>query len=147
MSESSEHRDIIALMACGLQIRYPNLMLETDLQIRPGDPVPQIIDGHRPDICARDNAKQFFLIGEAKTDAHLYHRHTHAQITSFVRHLESKRSGVFVLGVIGAKSDGAKTLLRFIHSELGLVNTSLQVFDGCDYWTLDKQGGIQWHLS
>ena len=145
MSESSEHRVLVELMACNLQERYPNAVIETDLQISPGDPVPQIINSHRPDIYAYDKAEKICVIGEAKV-AGLTSPHTQAQITSFVHHLEEMRSGIFILGAFGAKSNEAKTLLRFTRRRLELVNTRLQVFDGCDYWTLDNQGGKLWHL-
>ena len=147
MSESSEHRDLVVLMADGLRAKYPGAVIETDLQERPGDPVPPPIDGRRPDIYAHDKKKKLYVIGEAKTAADLDNKHTHAQIAAFVRYLEARGAGVFVLGVWGAKSDRAKTLLRFANIELELTTTRLQVFDGCDYWLLDPKGGIQWRLS
>ncbi|MDA8008844.1 MAG: hypothetical protein MPK75_03890 [Alphaproteobacteria bacterium] len=146
MSESSEHRNLVKLIALDLQERYPNAVIKADLQMKPGDPVPRIVNNYRPDVYAHDKAENFCIIGEAKASG-LGSKHTHAQITSFILHLEEKRSGVFILGAFGAKSNEAKTLLRFVRRELGLVNTSLQVFDGCDYWTLDSQGGKLWHLS
>ena len=134
------------MMASSLQERYPNAVIDTDLQISPGDPVPQIINNHRPDVYAYDKAENICVIGEVKV-AGLMSKHTQAQITSFVRYLEERRSGVLIVGAFGAKSNGAKTLLRFARRELEPANTSFQVFDGCYYWTLDNQGGKLWHLS
>ncbi len=147
MSESNEHRGLVLLMAYQLQFQYPNILVETDLQMEPGESVPRIINGHRPDIYAYSKDKSFCIIGEAKTGTDLDNKHTHAQITSFTRHLEAKYQGIFVLGISGRKADRAKTLLRFLCKEQGLAKTSLRVFDGCDYWTLDKKEGVQWHLS
>ncbi len=147
MSESSEHRDLVMLMACELRTLYPNIVMTTDVQMKPGEPIPPVIDGHRPDIYAHYKDESFCLIGEAKTVCDLENKHTYSQITSFVQHLESRLSGCFILGISGEKADRAKTLLRFIHKKLGLLKTSLQVFDGCDYWTLDRKEGMRWHLS
>lgn len=146
MSESNKHRDLVILMAHELQAQYPDIVMETDLQIEPGEPVPRIINAHRPDIYAYNKESNFCMIGEAKI-TNLNHKHTYIQITSFVSYLETKHQSIFILGVSGEKADEARTLLRFIHKELGLAKTNLQVFDGCDYWTLDRKEGMRWHLS
>lgn len=135
------------LMARQLQAQHPDILLQTDLQIKPGESVPRLINGHRPDIYAYRKDGSFCLIGEAKTVAGLDNKHTYTQMVSFVRYLEDNYQGILILGVSGEKANRAKTLLRFIHQKLGLAKTSLQVFDGCDYWILDKKEGMQWHLS
>lgn len=147
MSESSEHRDLVMLMACQLQYQYPDIVMQIDMQIMPGDHVPRLINKHRPDIYAYRKDGSFYLIGEAKTAHDLDNKHTHSQLTSFTQYLESKPSGCFVLAVSGEKADRAKTILRFIRQELNLSKIDLQVFDGCDCWALDNKEGVQWHLS
>ena len=147
MSESSEHRDIVILMARELQEQCPDVLMETDLQMRPGDPVPPIIGKHRPDIYAYRKDASFYLVGEVKIARDLENKHTYSQLTSFTQHLESKLSGCFVLGIPGEKADRAKTILRFLRQGLNLSKVDLKIFDGCDYWILDKKEGIKWHLS
>lgn len=146
MSESSEHFDLVTLMARKLTLQYPDVVMETDLQTHPGEAVPRIINGHRPDIYAYLKDGDFCLVGEAKTMAGLDNDHTYSQVTSFVSYLETKSRGIFVLGVLGEKANKAKTLLRFIACELEIATTTMQVFDGLDFWKLDKENEYQWHL-
>ncbi len=138
---------MVMLMARQLQAQYHDILVETDLQTTPGQPVPPIIDGYRPDIYAYNGVNNFYLIGEAKTRTGLNLEHTYIQISSFACYLEAKHQGTFVLGICGEKADSAKTLLRFLRKKLSLTKTILRVFDGCDYWELDKTDGVQWHLS
>lgn len=147
MSESSEHLNLVTLMARRLALHYPNVAMENDLQTHPGESVPRIINGHRPDIYAYLKGGDFCIIGEAKTMAGLDNNHTYSQMISFVSYLETISKGIFVLGVSGEKSSRAKTLLRFVAHELRIVSTTAQVFDGLDFWTLDKENKPKWHLS
>lgn len=147
MSESSEHRALIVSMARKLIAQYPDFAMNTDLQMRPGEAMPPMVNEYRPDIYAYNKGKSYCIIGEAKTVPDLENNHTHLQMKSFLHHLESMPEGIFILGVSGEKADRAKTLLRFLFNDLALATTKLQVFDGCDYWTLDEKGGVLWHLS
>ena len=147
MSESNEHRELVMLMAWKLQARHSNVLVEIDAQMHPGETVPRIINGRRPDIFAYTKDAKFFVIGEAKTVAGLDNKHTYTQMASFVGYLEAMHQGTFVLGISGEKANSAKTMLRFLRKELSLTKTSLQVFDGCDFWTLDKREGVLWHLG
>ena len=50
MSESDEHRMLVLKMVEHIQIEYPLIRLEKDIQARPGDSIPPVINGHRPDV-------------------------------------------------------------------------------------------------
>ena len=87
------------------------------------------------------------MIAEAKTDRDLDNKHTHNQVVSFIAYLERKGNGLFVLSVTGCGADHAKTLLRFIRQDIRVTHTDIAVFDSCDFWFIDPNGGKMWHLS
>ena len=146
MSESNEHRNLVLTMADALQQRYPGLQIETDIQERPGDPVPQIIDGYRPDIYAYHKIENLSIICEAKTLGDLINNHTISQVKAFTRHLATKIRGQFLLGVYGQGADEAKTLLQQMYIWHPVDNCQLYVFDSLDYWELNVTGGVSWRL-
>ena len=147
MSESSEHRGLVVTMAEYLVRQYPGIIVDKDVQIKPGDPLPQMIGEYRPDIFAYYMGNDFRVVGEAKTSNDIENSHSQKQFLTFVTHLESKHGGIFLLGVPGEKADRAKTVLRFLSKDMVLKRTSLQIFDGFDYWMLDKEGGVRWLLN
>ena len=147
MSESSEHRGLVVAMADYLVRQYPGIIVDKDVQIKPGDPLPQKIGEHRPDIYAYYMGNDFRVVGEAKTSNDLENSHSNKQISTFVTHLESNHRGIFLLGISGEKADRAKTLLRFLSKDMELKTTRLQIFDGFDYWMLDNEGGVRWLLN
>lgn len=126
--------------------RFPDISITADLQQEPGDEVPPVIDGFRPDVYAGRPEKGFIVIAEAKTDNDIDNRHTRGQVTSFVNHLDRKKKGLFVLAVNGHKADLAKTVLRFVRMETGVARTEIEIFDGCDFWRLCPDGGTSWDL-
>ena len=147
MSQSDAHRDLVQAVVEKLAQRYPDINITADLQQLPGDELPPIIDGYRPDVYARQKHKFLLVIAEAKTDYDIDNSHTRAQVTSFINHLEQQKQGIFILVVTGSGAARAKTLLRFMRVELRVQNTRLEVFDTCDFWLLDSQGGVQWLLT
>ena len=147
MSQSDAHRNLVTQVAKALESRYPRISIITDVQRVPGDAVPPIIDGYRPDVYARRMSANDLVIAEAKTDDDIDNTHTHNQIISFLTYLERSGSGFFVLSVTGYGANRAKTLLRFIYRDTLVTSTDLAVFDGCDFWLLDPTGGIVWRLS
>ena len=147
MSQSEQHKKLVELTADKLKNRYSEIVIVVDLQSVPGDEVPPLIEGFRPDIYAHNKQSKLVVIGEAKTDNDIDTKHTYVQVRSFLNHLECRLNGNFVLAVTGIGSDRAKTFLRFIHKELNLQKTSIEVFDCCDFWRLDSHNGIKWHLK
>lgn len=147
MSQSDAHRMLVIRVAKAIQSRYPRIWLTTDLQRAPGNPVPPLIGGYRPDVYARRHSTKFFVIAEAKTDRDLDNKHSHRQISSFINFLEQQDNGLFVLSVTGHGANRAKTLLRFMRRVLQVKNAEIAVFDGCDFWLLTSPGGESWHLS
>lgn len=127
--------------------RFPGIMLKVDLQQFPGDELPPLIEGFRPDIYGKNNQMGVTLIAEAKTDNDIDNKHTHRQVMSFINYLERQNKGCFILAVTGVGANRAKTLLRFACKELNVKNITIEVFDCCDFWQLDLHGGVKWHLN
>ncbi len=146
MSQSEKHRELILTVSASLQKRYVGIKLVNDLPKCPGEDIPPLIRGFRPDVYACDE-DTVIIIAEAKTNIDIDNRHTRDQVSSFISHLENdNRQGTFVLAVAGTGADIAKTVLRFICKEMKIASTQIQIFDTCDYWNFDFVGGVKWHL-
>lgn len=149
MSQSKAHRELIRATAQAIRRRHPNILIDTDLQESPGDVVPPLIRGYRPDIIGRyAHACSNLFIVEAKTASDIERQHTLDQIDAFVGHLRTLRTGVgtFVLTVDGCISDRARTILRFACRQHISSRLCVHLFDGLDFWVLDPRGGSKWHL-
>ena len=146
MSQSEAHRTLVETVAVAIVKRHRGIVTTVDLQLSPGDELPPLIDGFRPDVYAKNSQIGLIVIAEAKTDNDIDNRHTHGQITSFINYLERQKKGSFILAVTGIGADRAKTLLRFTRRELGVESTMIEVFDCCDFWRLDPSSGVKWHL-
>lgn len=147
MSQSEAHRELVIQAADALIIRYPHIRILTDLQKYPGDEVPPTISGYRPDIYANKVSSSPLIVSEAKTDRDLDNKHTHQQITSFIRYLDLLNDSLFVLSVSGRAVDHAKTFMRFLFHTTKVKYTRIEIYDGCDFWLLVDGGGISWHLG
>ena len=147
MSQSDEHRVLVLHTVDALIHRHPEVNIAADIQASPGDPVPPLIDGFRPDIYAWLPRTGSLIIAEAKTHRDIWNSHTRSQARSFIAHIEDSAGGRFILCAWGHNADRAKTLLRFLMRELRPTGVSAQVFDGCDFWTLDASNGVIWHLD
>ena len=141
MSESEEHRALVRAVEEMLGSMYPGASIVVDIQSQPGSCLPPTIDGFRPDVLVRGEVQK--AIAEAKTDGDLDREHTYEQLTSFVTHLEDSQGGLLVLSVAGRPADRAKTVLRFIHLQIGPSRTRVAVFDQCDLWMLQPDG-VTW---
>lgn len=148
MSESDAHRDLVMLVATRIESKYPGSSVVSDRQQLPGDLVPPLIGGFRPDVYATVSLADSVsvIIAEAKTNADIRTDHSERQVLAFIRHLEQKESGRFILAATGWGADRAKTILRFIREADQISHTDLMVFDGCDFWELDSQRGVIWRL-
>lgn len=148
MSESDAHRDLVMLVVARIESKYPGLSVVSDRQQLPGDPVPPLIGGFRPDVYATVTLADSvsIIIAEAKTNADIRTDHSERQVLAFIRHLEQNKSGRFILAATGWGADHAKTILRFIREANQISCTALMVFDGCDLWELDSQGKTIWRL-
>ena len=150
MSQSSVHRRLVAAAAQAIQQRHPEMLVTTDLLDTPGDPVPPLIGGHRPDIIARCAAACLQLvIAEAKTDGDIDNPHTRSQIRAFVDHLDTIKigTGTFILTVNGNVAPLARALLRFSCRQRVSSRLHVKLFDGLDFWSLGPFGAPLWHLS
>ncbi len=148
MSQSDKHRILVLEAVKALEARYPKISLVSDLQTTPGDPVPPVIDGFRPDVCGCTPSGSVSIIVEAKTDDDLDNNHTRNQIISFINYLEKNKDGLFILSVTGCRADLAKTLMRFVLLDMEITSTQTMVFDSLDFWCyMATNGDFQWHLS
>ncbi len=148
MSQSDVHRELVIQIVAELEARYSRISVVADLQQKPGDPVPPMIDGFRPDVYANlPTDPSASIIAEAKTDGDIDRPHTYNQITAFINYLARRSSGSFILAVTGCGADLAKTTLQFLYHDVRSASTGLSVYDGCDLWSLDPISGVIWHLS
>ena len=148
MSQSDVHRRLVIAAATAIQKRHPTVGVTTDLLKEPGDSIPPIIGGYRPDIVVRRTA-HLLIIAEAKTDGDIDNHHTLSQIAAFVNHLRSMPSGkgIFMLVVNGHMATTARTVLRFACRHYVSPRLHIKLFDGLDFWTLGPVGAPLWRLS
>ena len=146
MSQSEAHKALVKGVVVALGSRFTNISMLVDLQQNPGDEVPPKIDRFRPDVYATQKREKFIVIAEAKTDRDIDNQHTHDQTISFIKYLNQSETSLFIMAVTGYRADRAKTFLRFINRELQAVSVGIEVFDGCDFWRLDSNGGVNWRL-
>ena len=149
MSQSNAHRQLVIATSLAILRRHPNTVIQADLQESPGDTVPPLIGGYRPDIIARSSGAQpNVIIAEAKTDRDIDKHHTLAQIGAFLDYLETVRPGfgTFILAVDGGAADLARTVLRFAGRERISPRLRVNLFDGLDFWALGQPGERQWRL-
>ena len=147
MSQSDAHRNLVIQVVNALVSRHPRISILTDVQQNPGDDVPPVIGGFRPDVYARKQPTNSIVIAEAKTYRDLNNKHANDQIVSFINYLERFENGSFVLSVSGRAANRAKTLMWFVYQGTHVTQTRIEVCDGCDFWLLDSTEGISWHLS
>ena len=150
MSQSNAHRELVLATTRAIQQRHRNIRVLADLQEIPGDPVPPLIGGYRPDIVARSPLTDpDLLIAEAKTDHDIDNQHTLDQIEAFLGHLDALPLGVgtFILAVNGRIADRARTVLRFACRQRVSSRLRVNLFDGLDFWNLGPLGAEQWRLS
>ncbi len=147
MSQSEEHQQLVNSIAKSIKTNYGELIVISDLQKFPGDEIPPLISGFRPDVYAYDK-ENLIVIAEAKTDTDIDNKHTYDQLRAFIEYLEKDwRKSIFVFAVNGSGVDRAKTVLRFLCKEIKLNNTQIQIFDTYDHWFFDSIGGVKWHLN
>ena len=149
MSQSNVHRELVFAAVRAIRQRHPSVLVRADVQESPGDPVPPLIGGYRPDIIARCARRcPDFLIGEAKTDRDISNQHTLDQVSAFIDHLDTLPLGVgtFILAVDGRVADLARTVLRFTCRQRVSSRLHVNLFDGLDFWALGPQGAPQWRL-
>jgi len=147
MSQSEEHRLLILSVSHALATRHPEILIIADIQAVPGDEVPPLIGGFRPDIYAQFPNNGSIVIAEAKTRNDIFNNHTENQARTFLSYLNRKVDGRFILCASGRGADHAKTLMRFLVRKERPRSLRVQVFDGCDFWTLDSDNGVLWHLD
>ena len=151
MSESEAHKNLVVATASVIKRRYPRMSVQMDIQEAPGDPIPELFQGHRPDIVARAALPNMeMIIAEAKTRNDLDKHHTLNQVEAFVGHLQSRRHGVgtFILTVSGEDSSrDARNLLRYTFRSQVSSRLRVQLFDGLDFWTLGSPQEQLWRLS
>lgn len=148
MSQSDVHRQLVIDTARAIQQRHRAMHVTTDLLDVPGDAVPPLIGGYRPDIIARcTGACHQLVIAEAKTKGDIKNQHTQNQIDAFINHLDALTTGTgcFILAVNGNVAR-AKTVLRLNYRKRASSRLYIKLFDGLDFWNLDPLGDRLWHL-
>ena len=150
MSQSELHCLLVATAAEAIRELHPEMRLTLDIQESPGDPVPSLINGHRPDILGLcTDVPPRLVIADAKTDGDIDNLHTYSQIDAFLMHLEAMQSGIgtFILAVNGQAADKARGFLRLNCRHRVTSRLQVKIYDGLDFWTLTPPGGEPWHLS
>lgn len=149
MSQSNAHRELVLATAAAIQRLHPDALVRADIQESPGDPVPPLIGGFRPDVfahsvCAYPNV----VIAEAKTDRDIESPHTMDQIGAFLDHLDTLPHGIgtFILAVDGSAADLARAFLGFACRQRVSNRLRVKLFDGLDFWLLGALGVRQWRL-
>ena len=149
MSQSDAHRALVLTTARAIAQRHRAIRVLSDIQKNPGDPVPPLICGYRPDIFARSElTDRHLFIAEAKTAHDIDNQHTLDQIAAFLCHLDTQPLGVgtFILAVDGRVADLARTVLRFTCRPRVSPRLRVNLFDGLDFWNLGPQGAQPWRL-
>lgn len=149
MSASDNHRRLILGGIEYIMSKYPKMKITSDIQDSPGDPVPFLIAGHRPDIYATDlsqDAKFNFIIAEAKTDHDIDKPHTDSQVKSFIDYLEKRENSQFIMLTTGVGARRAKSILRFVHDDGSAQRTQLSIFDTLELWHYNSDTK-KWHLG
>ena len=149
MSQSEVHRNLVLSTADALEQYFPKILLCIDLQEFPGDPVPPLISGFRPDIIGYyAPISSDVVIAEAKTNCDIDNQHTFNQIDAYLNHLDTLSNGIgtFVLAVDGCLADHARMVLELIYRRKISPRLSIFVYDGLDFWSLNPSGAPQWHL-
>lgn len=146
MSESDVHRSLVLRTASAIRQQCTKIAtVVADVLAKPGDPVPPMVEGYRPDLYGTSRGSKFIVLGEIETLASMRSRHTIRQLGTFLCYLERRRvHGCLVLAAEGSGADRAKVLLSFLVAEHAVEATSILVYDGWDFWCL---GGLQqWRL-
>lgn len=147
MSQSEEHRLLVLKVSEALVNHHPEILITADVQSSPGETVPPLIGGYRPDVYAQLPETGAIIIAEAKTRNDIFNEHTEGQALAFLSYLDRQSGGRFILCALGRGADQAKTLMRFLVRNRKPRSARVQVFDGCDFWTLDSGSGVLWHLG
>ena len=148
MSESEAHRHLVRHAAITLQRRFPHGRTVADAQGRPGDPLPPLVGGFRPDVWTKDLMGRTLAIGEAKSLPKDFEKdRTYNQAVAFIRQLERFQDGLFVLFVYGEAADQARTFLRVLTLRERFAKTTLCVHDTLDLWHLRHAGSMTWRLG
>lgn len=145
MSESDVHRSLVLRTAHAVRQKCTQIAtLLTDAPTKPGDPVPPLVEGYRPDLYGTGRDNRMIVLGEIETLASMRSPHTIRQIGAFLRYLEGHSlRGLLVLAAEGRGADRAKVLLGFLVAEYAVETTSILVYDGLDFWHL---GTVRWRL-
>lgn len=145
MSESDVHRSLVLRTAQAVRQKCTRIAtLLTDVPTKPGDPVPPLVEGYRPDLYGIGRDNRMIILGEIETLTSMRSSHTIRQIRTFLSYLDRRPlSGLLVLAAEGSGADRAKVLLTFLVAEYGIETTKILVYDGLDFWYL---GTVRWHL-
>ncbi len=149
MSESDVHRNIVSATVQAIQCRWPEMRMTMDIAQAPGDEIPPIINGHRPDIMGQHTGpKPCFLIAEVKTNNDIDKSHTRDQVNAFLQYLNDRSTGqgVFIFAVNGTVAHEARHFLQWVCHSYMSSHVGVMLFDSLDFWTLDPFGKVMWHL-
>ena len=153
MSETSEHKNLVEMMARRLKAIDTDLRVAVDLPDSIDFNRPPKISGFIPDVYAFNEITQACYICEAKVlkkqkSGWEMDKRSLSQIAAFIDHIDQSPQGLFIFGAYGNSSIRAKSILRCFLKERKIAEEKIQVFDGLDYWqpTENKDGTVVWHL-
>ena len=151
MSETSEHKNLVEMMARRLSAIDTALRVAVDLPDLVDFDRPPKISGFIPDVYAFNEVTQACYICEAKIlkkqkGGWEIDKRSLSQIAAFIDHIDQSPQGLFILGAYGNSSIRAKSILRCFLKERKIAGERIQVFDGLDYWrpTESKDGTVLW---
>ena len=124
MPESQTHKDLVyQLYKCAITGWMADDTTEVfwDSPERTRYTRPPEINGHRPDLWARNTVTGMLVIGEAKTANDLNSSHSADQIRMFLRKCSEEPLSLFILAVPWHSVPSARGLLRYIKTEAGLA--------------------------
>ena len=151
MSETSEHKNLVEMMARRLKAIDTDLRVAVDLPDSIDFNRPPKISGFIPDVYAFNEITQACYICEAKVlkkqkSGWEIDNRSLSQIAAFIDHINQSPQGLFILGVYGNPSMRAKSILRPFVKGRRISEEKIQIFDGLEYWrpTESKDGTVLW---
>ncbi len=96
-------------------------------------PYPPNINGHIPDVYAKEMKRSTEIIGEAKTSKDLEFPRTKVQLEAYVEYLKNKPRGVLIVATPWASANSARGIVRSILKRLDAKHIETHILDYLSY--------------